>query len=520
MKNELPNELVLPETREAISAGEEQFERRRKIVGVIAAPLLFGLVATFATGLEYQGRMLAAVLGAVAILWMTEPLPLPVTALLAPTLCIVLGVADARTVLAYFADPIVFMFIGSFMLARAMALHGLDRRIALGFLSWPWLAAHPARVFVGLGLVTAFISMWVSNTATTAMMLPITLGIVHAIQGARPADSPAGTSRPTSFATGLLLLTSFAASIGGLATPIGTPPNLIGIGFIRRLIGFDISFFAWMTLTIPIVAAMAVVLFALLWALHPAGRDISRGEELSNYLRQRREQLGPWSAGQINTLVALGVAVFLWMMPGVLAIILPGKHPVLIVVSERLPESVVALVAALLLFLLPTRLREGEFTLTWTDAVRIDWGTILLFGSGLSLGSLMFSTGVARSLGDELLALTGTSSLWGLTAVSIALAIVLSEATSNTAAASMVIPVVISLAWAAGISPLPPALGACLGSSFGFMLPVSTPPNAIVYGSGLVPIARMMRAGIFFDISGFVVIWTGLRILCPLLGMT
>ena len=177
----------------------------------------------------------------------------------------------------------------------------------------------------------------------------------------------------------------------------------------------------------------------------------------------------------------------LWIVPGVLPVIL-GKRPAGAAASRPIPEAVGALIAGVLLFVLPTDLRPGEFTLTWREASRIDWGTILLFGGGLSLGSLMFSTGVAEALGEAVTRATGVESLWGLTAVAIAIGIVLSETTSNTAAANMVIPVIIAAAQAAGVNPVPPALGACLGASYGFMLPVSTPPNAIAYGSGLVPI--------------------------------
>jgi sodium-dependent dicarboxylate transporter 2/3/5 len=187
--------------------------------------------------------------------------------------------------------------------------------------------------------------------------------------------------------------------------------------------------------------------------------------------------------------------------------------------ENRLPEAVVALLAAMLLFLLPTSVRPLQFTLNWSQAARIDWGTILLFGGGLSLGTLMFETGVARALADGIIGWTGASSLWSLTAASIALGIVVSEATSNTASANMIVPVAMALAQSAGVSPLPPALGACLGASYGFMLPVSTPPNAVVYGSGLVPITKMIRAGLVFDLVGFAVILAGLRVLCPLLGL-
>jgi sodium-dependent dicarboxylate transporter 2/3/5 len=183
------------------------------------------------------------------------------------------------------------------------------------------------------------------------------------------------------------------------------------------------------------------------------------------------------------------------------------------------PESIVAISAAILLFILPVNLSQGTFTLRWSEAVKIDWGTILLFGGGLALGSLMFKTGVAEAMGYGLTNQLGVNTLWVLTGLSIAMAIVISEAASNTASANMIIPVVIGIAQAAHVSPVPPALGACLGASFGFMLPVSTPPNAIVYGSGLVPLPKMMRAGILFDIAGFFIIWGGLYVLCPILGL-
>lgn len=243
---------------------------------------------------------------------------------------------------------------------------------------------------------------------------------------------------------------------------------------------------------------------------------------MRSYIHGERAKLGSWSWGQINTLIVFILAVTFWILPGVLS--LPfwsegaaafGKS-----LNTRLPESIVAVSAAVLLFMLPVDLPRGRFTLHWEDAVKIDWGTILLFGGGLALGSLMFSTGVATAMGQHLTGYLGVdSSVWVLTAVSIALAILLSEATSNTAAANMIIPVVIGICQSADISPLPPALGACLGASFGFMLPVSTPPNAIVYGSGLIRLPSMMRAGILFDVLGFVIIWVGLRLLCPILGL-
>jgi sodium-dependent dicarboxylate transporter 2/3/5 len=505
-----------------VSPAEELFETWRRRVGVVLAPALLILTYGLASNLTPEGRKLSAILAAVSVLWVTETLPLPVTALLGAVLCVALGVAPARQVLAYFADPIVFVFIGSFMLARAMSVHHLDRRIALGFLSMRWIGSRPARVLAGMGLITAVISMWVSNTATTAMMLPIGLGILRAMH--RGADPMSARSWP--FATGMMLMIAYAASIGGVGTPVGSPPNLIGIGLISKMTGRQIDFFTWMKLCVPLLAVMGAVLFVLLYRLHPSTDHSGDAGSMQRYIADERAKLGPWTWGQVNTLIAFAVAVTLWVTPGLLKLPVWEKlgmsgstTPIHDWMKARLDEPIVALVSAVLLFALPTSVRQAKFTLTWDDAARIDWGTILLFGGGLALGTLMIETQVADALGRALTSQLGVSSLWTLTGLSIAMGIVLSETTSNTAAANMVIPVVIGICHSAGISPIPPALGACLGASYGFMLPVSTPPNAIVYGSGLVTIPSMIRAGILFDILGFFIIWAGLRILCPALGL-
>jgi sodium-dependent dicarboxylate transporter 2/3/5 len=213
------------------------------------------------------------------------------------------------------------------------------------------------------------------------------------------------------------------------------------------------------------------------------------------------------------------VAVSLWVAPGIVATVQGPQAPLYKFCERHIPEGVASLVAALLLFLLPIDLPKRRFTLSWPDAARIDWGTILLFGGGLSLGALMFTTGLADSFGRGLIAVSGVDSVWGLTAIAIGSAILFTEMTSNTASASMLVPVVIALARTLEVSPVPPTIGVCLGASMAFMLPVSTPSNAIVYGSGRVPITKMIRSGILLDVTSFFVILAGLRLLCPVLGL-
>ena len=357
---------------EIISKTEERLDRLRRRAGFYAAPLAFGITLWLTHGrLAPEGNRLSAVLACVLVLWLTESLPLPVTALLGTCLCIGLGIADARTALAPFADPIIFLFIGGFILARAMMIHRLDRRFALAILSLRWANGNQARLLGAFGGITAIISMWVSNSAATAMMMPIALGILRAIEDMRLTDhNPSKTSDKLpkgSFSTGMMLMVAFSASVGGISTPIGTPTNLIGIGLIKKLVGIDITFFRWMAIGIPLSIAMYGVLFVLLYRLHreknPGNGDISH-EHLKQYLQDEKASLGAWTQGQVNTLIAFGVAVALWITPGLFVIALGKEHTWVRLVNENLPEGMVALIAACILFILPTDRRQGKFTLT------------------------------------------------------------------------------------------------------------------------------------------------------------
>jgi sodium-dependent dicarboxylate transporter 2/3/5 len=429
---------------------------------------------------------------------------------------VLVGVAGPGEVFRHFADPIIFLFLGSFLLARAMTVNGLDRRAALRLLESPAIGHSPARIRLAVGATAFALSMWISNTATVAILFPIVVGITDTLERvfAREREVPLPVSR--SYATGLMLMTAYAASVGGLATPVGTPPNLIGLGMITNLAGRRIPFFEWMVLGLPVAAVMFVLLAGLLSWLHPAPRKRLAG--LGSVLAPLKAGLAPWGRAQTFTLIAFLTAVVLWVLPGTVALIRSAHDPLYLRLSERLHEGVVALVAASLLFLLPTGWTPPRGALPWREAVKIDWGTILLFGGGLSLGGLMYSTGLAERLARTIMGTDASTTVWTITAVATLFAILITETTSNTASASMVVPVAIAVAQAAEVSPLPPALGATLGASLAFVLPVSTPPNAIVYASGRVPLLAMVRAGILFDLAGFGVILLGLRFLGRLLG--
>ncbi|MCJ7524612.1 MAG: DASS family sodium-coupled anion symporter [Candidatus Aminicenantes bacterium] len=502
-----------------ISPLEEKIEFWRQRVSLFLGPLLAGaLLLIPMPGLSPRAHTLAAVISWVVVWWIGEPVPIPVSAIFGAVLCILAGVGDAKTVLAPFAEPTIFLFLGSFILARAMSVHALDRRLAYSIMSMGWIADRTWRILFAFGAIAALLSMWISNTATTAMMLPIGIGIVTA----NAAMLEKKTGRKTDparlrFATAMMLMAAYASSTGGIGTPVGTPPNLIGIAMIEKFAGVKIPFFQWMLFAVPMLLIMYGLLFLLLYFLHKPEMPLMEGSR--EFVRQELVKLGPWSRGQKNSLAAFLVTVSLWVIPGFLAILWGSSAAITRSYGRRLPEAVAALIGASLLFILPLDWKKRQFTMSWRQALNIDWGTLLLFGGGLSLGNLMFETKLAEHIGQGLLRLSGAESMWAITFAAIFIAIVASETTSNTAAANMVIPVIISLALAAGVNPVPPALGAILGCSWGFMLPVSTPPNAIVYGSGLVPIVKMIRAGLLFDLTGGLVIWAVLRLLLPLIGL-
>ena len=461
--------------------------------------------------LPVPAHRMAAIMGLVVTLWLTEALPLAVTAILGPCLAVVMGVASGREALAPFADPIIFLFIGGFMLAQAMFVHGLDRRIAYSALAMPGVGSSAFRILLVYGAVCTAMSMWISNTATTAMMFPIGLSIVaHMMRTS--ASQPDDVRR---FALAMMLIASFGPSIGGMGTPVGTPPNLIGIGMLEKIVGARISFFQWMALGVPIVAMLFLYLVAQFYWRSVRGLQVVAGS--TEMVQQELRRLGKQTTGQRNVLIAFATTISLWIAPGVFAIAGAGDSAFARGYAASMPEGVAAMIGATMLFLLPVDWCERRFTLSWDEAVKIDWGITLLYGGGLALGELTFSTGLAQAMGESITSWLPTHSSFALTVLFTGAAIVVSEAASNTASANMIIPIAIAVSQAAGIRPIEPVLGATLGASMGFMMPVSTAPNAIVYSSGYVPITQMMRHGVLLDIVAFVVIIATVTILGPIL---
>ena len=436
---------------------------------------------------------LSALFAATAVLWVTEALPAAVTALLAVALSVVLGIATPREAFGALGSPVLYLFVGSFMVAEAIHLHGLGARFAENL-------TRVARGRLGGLLATSgaafLLSMRTSNAASTAVVLPLALNLGASTKDAR-------------YSAGLVLGVAWGASMGGLCTPVGTPPNLIAVRALAAA-GTPMSFGGWMQVGVPLGLAM----LAVTWGLFAVVFGIRPGEALAEPPPPR----GAWGRGEVAAGTAFAVAVFLWTAPEILSLLGVSWARAL---KERVPEEVVALLAAALLFGWPVQGRGEPYrpALRWEDAARIDWGTVLLFGGGILLGDLAQKTGLSDAWGKALVSASGASSRWEVVALITGASLVLSEVASNTASATLMVPLAIALSTAAGTPPLPAVLGATLGASFGFMMPISTAPNAMAYATGKISIRQMVRAGIVFDLVGYAVVLGMLRLLVPLLGL-
>ena len=519
---------TLDEQTEAgrLSEAEERFERRRRTVGLFLGPLVFAAVLLIPFDLEPNQHRLAAILALVVTWWVTEAIPIPVTALLGVGLVALLeatppppeGDSATDVVFAAIGDDTIFLFIGSFIIAEAMVVHGLHRRLSYRVLSMKAVGGSTYRIILAFGLIGALTSPVMSNTAAAAMMLPIALGVVGVVGGmvTRQLGGDTRVER-LRFGAALMLVITYGITVGGLLLPIGSPPNLIGRELLEAETGEPITFVEWFLMALPIVVVMFVAVIVIVMLMNrPEVRQVEGVEE---YVAEERGKLGPLSRGEKNTLLVLAFALIGWFLPGIVGLFAGDDSDAYLQVSEAANEGTVAIVAAALLFLLPIDWKRRKFTINWNQAARIDWGTIILFGGGIVLGAMLSETGLAEKIGTSISDALGVSSIVGITIVIVIIAVLISETTSNTASAAIMVPIAISIAAAAGVNPTIPALAAIFGANYGFMLPVSTPPNAIVYSSGLLPITRMLKAGFVFDIIGVVLCVVGVIVMANLVGL-
>ena len=480
-------------------------EQIRKMTGAVLGPLCAIILWLMPIdGLSEQAHHLLAVMSLIAIWWITEPIAIPLTSLFGPTLCVILGIVPIKDAYEQFANPMIFLFMGGFLLAKGMMVNGLDKRIAYGIMSMKWVGDSPRRIFLAIGLACILCSGWVSNTATAAMMFPISLGLLEAIREMMAENGKTIDLKNYKYATGLMLMTAYACSIGGVMTPIGTPPNIIMIGFLQELApqAPEISFFQWMIWGTVAMILYFIIASVVLWRLFPADVDHIKGAK--EFIQKSVDSLGEWTRAQKNTMIAFSTAFVLWVAPSVLGIMYDVDSDVMKFYDSHFPEAIAAMIGGLMLFFLPVNVKTGEMTMTWKDGVEgIEWGTLLLFGGGLAMGSMMYDTGLSAWIGNGLKETLGNNpSEWLFVGVFSVAALIMSELTSHTASTNLMAPIAIGAALSLGFSPIPVAVGIALASSLGFMMPVSTPPNAIVYASGYVPITKMIKSGFIIDLIG------------------
>ncbi|HUU32750.1 MAG TPA: DASS family sodium-coupled anion symporter [Vicinamibacterales bacterium] len=456
----------------------------RAQAGLVAGPLLCAaaLLLPPPEGMPVLAWRTAAVGVLMAAWWMTEAIPIAATALVPIVLFPLLGVSTVAAATAPYANPAIYLFLGGFLIAMGLEGCGLHRRMALAVLGVA--GPRPANLILGFMGATAFISMWVSNSATVVMMLPMATSVMALARG---GTQPSPGAAPRHFDVALLLGIAYAGSIGGLGTLIGTPPNALLAGFMAESYGVQIGFVQWMILGIPIVAISLPVAWLLLtkW-LHPVGSEpIAGGAAM---LDAERQTLGPmsraeWTVGAITALTAAA-----WV-----------SRPLIERWVPALTDAGIAISGAVLLFVVPLTWRPLRVALTWAQAERLPWSVLILFGGGLSLAAAIQETGLAVWVGSVLGALAG----WPIFAVILAVTTVvvfLTELTSNTATAAAFLPVVASLAVGIGADPLLLAIPTALAASCAFMMPVATPPNAIIYGTGALTIPQMARAGLWLNL--------------------
>ena len=463
--------------------------------------------------IELQARGLMRTLALtllMAIWWITEALPIVIVALLPMVLLPLLSIAhvSAARLPGYFIaftpymHRLVILFLGGFTIAEAMKRWNLHERIALHFITL--MGVSTRGIILGLMIATALLSMFISNTATVAMMMPIALALLLQA-GCKPQKSK--------FGTGLMLSIAYAASIGGIGTLIGTPPNVVLAGFAEILLNINITFQGWLTIGLPLVVVLLPLTWWILITLNPP--ELTRVAGSRETARKKINNLGKLTGGERNTCIIFLLTAFMWTVRSGFQIgplTIPGWTTLLNV--PWVDDSVIAMIAVVLFYITPTDFKRWEFTLDWKTNLTIPWGTLLLFGGGITIGKALQETGAARFIAMNLISLESLSAILILTII-VFLTKFLSEITSNTATTTMLMPVIFAAGSAIGLDPLSLMIAAAIASSLVFMLPVATPPNAIVYGTGYISMAEMVRAGFFLQVVSALILIVLLYLVIP-----
>jgi sodium-dependent dicarboxylate transporter 2/3/5 len=475
-----------------------QFTSKR--IGLFAGPLAFLLVLFFfhPEGMSKEANAILASTAWVAIWWITEAIPIAVTALLPIVLFPLTGGLELSDTTSSFGHRYIFLYIGGFILAIAIEKWDLHKRIALNIINF--IGTNVSSIILGFMVATAFLSMWISNTATSVMMLPIGMAIIKQLK-----DNPATEENENRvFGKALMLGIGYSASIGGIATLIGTPPNLVLAGVVQEVYGIEISFVQWLIFGLPI----SIILLTICWlyltrsAFSFKQKSFPGGRQ---EIKRQLEDLGPITHEEKLVLVVFICTALAWIT----------RSFILNKFIPALDDTIIAMIAAISLFLIPAR-RKNKVILQWKEAVKLPWGILLLFGGGLALAEGFKTSGLAEFIGSQMTLLEGVTLLL-LLLILIASVNFLTEITSNLATTSMLLPILAPMALTIDVHPFMLMVGATVAASCAFMLPVATPPNAVVFGSGYLRIPDMVKTGIWMNILSIVILTLIVFFLLPAL---
>lgn len=466
---------------------------RHQNIGLFIGPLTFVVMMLFdgsQSTMSLEAWRVAAVGLWMAIWWATEAIPVPVTAFMPIIAFPFLSISTVAQTTEAYANPIIYLFLGAFILALAVERWNLHKRIALGILSFS--GTDGKRLIAGFMVVAALLSMWMTNTSTTMMLMPIALSVAKVIA---ENNQHLSTERTSSFQTAMLLGLAYAATIGGMATLVGTPPNALLAAFLNEQYDIKITFASWMLVGVPLMLCLLPLAWFSLthWSFKV---DIPANSSVDEHLKELRSELGPISKAEKRVAIVFSLVVFFWIARRPLATLFDVNF---------LNDTGIVMVAALALFILPSNDKKQAQIMVWDDVSRLPWGVLILFGGGLSLAASVSSSGLAAWLGGYLSYLDAFG-IFALVIAATGLVIFLTELTSNVATTATFLPVVAAVALELGVSPLLLCVPITLAASCAFMLPVATAPNAIVFASGLVKIPQMVKAGFVLNIFGLVLL--------------
>ncbi|MGM0901272.1 MAG: SLC13 family permease [Bacillota bacterium] len=469
---------------------------RGKLIGLLLGPLLFALILLFfhPENLALEGKYVLAITLWIATWWITEAIPIPVTSLMPLILLPLTGTMEGPAVASSYGNDIIFLFLGGFFIATAMEKWNLHRRIALFIIAV--IGSSTQRIMLGFMLSTGFLSMWVSNTAAVMMMVPMALAITAQVAGTIKENKYG--SDLTKFEKCMLFGVGYAGTIGGFATLIGTPPTIIFAGQVRELFGVEVSFASWMMFATPI---MLVILLSTWFYLVKVAfkinlKQLPGGKEL---IQKERQKLGKITYEEGIVAAVFVFAAFMWITKDFFW----SGEGALILQLTGISDGMIAMIATILLFLVPGK--TSARIIDWADSKDIPWGVLLLFGGGLAIAAGFSSSGLSLWLGEQLTVLDGLHILFIIAGATLFI-MVLTEITSNTATATMIMPILASLAVAINIHPFAIMASCAIAANCAFMLPVGTPPNAIIFGTGKIKIIEMVRTGFWLNIFATVLI--------------